>query len=143
MTQTSTTYTATGDLSQVEALTDTQLAIELAAANTRFTAARVNDPRRSSLAYSDAKLAVSVFAGETRHRVAAGITVAEQPMLRVEIDPSRQCGIECTGAVGTELCTCECEGANHGLLHRPGRVSTAASQAATWARLPIVDDEDW
>ena len=137
MTQTASTYTATGDLSSVGDLADTQLAIELAAARTRFAAARVNDPRRTSLAYTDAKLAVSVFTDETNRRAAGGITVvADQPALRVETNPARQCGIECTGAAGTEVCTCECGGRNHGLLHRARPASTPASQARAWARIP-------
>ncbi|MGI5127469.1 hypothetical protein ACQEVB_11725 [Pseudonocardia sp. CA-107938] len=136
MKQTASTPTATGDLSSVHDLTDTQLAIELAAARTRFAAARVNDPRRTSLAYTDSKLAVAVFTDETNRRAAASVTVADQPNLRTETNLARQCGIECTGASGTEVCTCECGGRSHGLLHRARPASTPAAQTRAWARIP-------
>lgn len=158
------------DLSAVENHTDAALAAEIATAATRFSEVRVNHPRRASLAYSDAKLAVDVLAAEQRRRNAlaaldtdAAITVhatqraavrhlvAPATAIRTRTDPTRQCGIECTGATGTMVCTCECEGRNHGILHlhpadRPGAATGYARRLARaggdpFHDMPVTDDE--
>lgn len=59
------------DLSDLQKLTDRQLDAERTAARERMAKIKARDPKRSSQAYSDAKLAVDVIAAETRRRTAA------------------------------------------------------------------------
>lgn len=66
------------DLSAVDTLTDDQLTTELLIAETNLRTARARDPRRTSLAYSDAKLAVDVLSREQRTRTAAAQVLAHR-----------------------------------------------------------------
>lgn len=127
------TYTATGNLSNIEALTDTELAIELAAAKTRFAAARVNDPRRTTLAYTDSKFAVQVFTAEERRR--ATDTTSDD----VEV-PGGPCGDACRNALGAH-CECACGSVNHGVAHRFGITSKPLPRRNAFAGLPTAVDD--
>lgn len=112
-----TTATATGDLSAVTTLTDEQLAAEIALADTRFARVRINDPRRVTLAYSDAKLAVTIFTAERRRREeAAAIAAAEAIVAEAA---AHICPPSCKGALShPSLCECRCRGEFHGAEHR-------------------------
>jgi len=66
------------DLSDVASLSDADLINTLETATARFAEVRRNDPRRVSLAYSDAKHAVAVLDGERRTRRAAALVEQQQ-----------------------------------------------------------------
>lgn len=143
MNEQATTHTATGDLSNVAALTGDQLAAELAAARARFTAARVNDPRRVTLAYSDSKFAVQVLTAEQRRRTAEQATTTDGAEAAdsgdVEV-PGGPCGDACRNALAAH-CECACAGTNHGVAHRFGITSKPLPRRDPFAGIAApVDD---
>jgi len=114
------TTAATIDLSAVETLSDDVLGEQIALADTVFARVRLNDPRRASLAYSDAKLAVQVLTAERRRREeAAAIAAAEAIVAEAAAD---MCPPSCKAALShSSLCECKaCRGENHGADHRAG-----------------------
>lgn len=109
------------DLSVVTAMTDDALAEAIARADVAFARARLADPRRATLTYSDAKTAVTVLTRERRRRE-ENAAVAEAERIVAEA-AAAVCTDQCRAATShASLCECRgCHGDNHGADHRAGR----------------------
>lgn len=112
-------YSPTGDLSNVAAYTDEELAVELADASRRMQQSAHN---RTGIAHTDAKLAAKVLSAEQRARAHM-------------VESRHVCADACQHAISQiEECRCRCGGANHGLVHRPGREAARANVRARVTR---------
>jgi hypothetical protein len=88
------TSAATIDLSAVDALSADELTAQIALADVVFARVRIKDPRRSSLAYSDAKLVVQVLTADRRRReelaaIAAAEAIVAEAMTGICPRPAR------------------------------------------------------
>lgn len=64
------------------------------------------------------------------------------PTSAAQRTPGHPCDAACVNAAGdTHNCICSCGGTQHGAAHRRVYVSTPATRAAAWARIPATDDD--
>lgn len=129
------TSAATIDLSAVDALSADELTAQIALADVVFARVRINDPRMSSLAYSDAKLVVQVLTAERRRREElAAIAAAEAIVAEAMTDI---CPPSCKAALShSSLCECRCRGEHHGTNHRAAREQFMALTTTRTDRRP-------